>query len=115
MVLQQITGVAASTRVVEATESALHLAAADAGLVVAGLSDRWRQEGLGPARAGLARTSAAPVLFVRRGGRAGLLGPTDDMTRFTWSYAGSGGSWTDPADSTADPAASPAGPAGKAV
>ena len=60
-------------------------AAAEAGLLVVGLSDRWRQEGLGPMRSELASAAPAPVLFVRRGERAGALAPREDVTRFTWS------------------------------
>ena len=53
-----------------------------------GLSDRWRQEGLGPTRSEIARAAPAPVLFVRRGTRPGALAPRDDVTKFTWSSAG---------------------------
>ena len=56
-----------------------------AGLLVVGLSDRWRQEGLGPTRSEIASSAPAPILFVRRGERAGALAPRDDVTRFTWS------------------------------
>ena len=55
-----------------------------------GLSDRWREEGLGPTRSEIARTAPAPVLFVRRGTRPGALAPREDVTRFTWSRAGDG-------------------------
>ena len=41
-------------------------AAEGAGLLVVGLSDRWRDEGLGETRSEIAR-APAPVLFVRRG------------------------------------------------
>ena len=65
-------------------------AAARAGLLVVGLSDRWREEGLGPTRSEIARAAPAPVLFVRRGTRAGALAPREDVTRFSWSAAGMG-------------------------
>jgi hypothetical protein len=65
--------------------------AAGAGLLVVGLSDRWRQEGLGPVRRELARGGGAPVLFVRRGTRPGALAGREDVTRFTWSQVGPGG------------------------
>ena len=42
-------------------------AAAGAGLLVVGLSERWREEGLGATRSEIARAAPAPVLFVRRG------------------------------------------------
>ena len=60
-------------------------AAAGAGLLVIGLSDRWRQEGLGPTRSEIAKAAPAPVVFVRRGLRPGALAPRGDVTRFTWS------------------------------
>ena len=63
-------------------------AASRAGLLVIGLSERWRQEGLGPVRSEIAKTAPAPTLFVRRGERPGTLAPKEDMTRFRWSSAG---------------------------
>ncbi len=65
-------------------------AAAGAGLLVIGLSERWRDEGLGPTRSEIAKAAPAPVLFVRRGGRPGALAPREDVTRFGWSVAGTG-------------------------
>jgi hypothetical protein len=55
---------------------------------VIGLSDRWRQEGLGSTRTEIARSAPAATIFVRRGTRAGALAPREDVTRFTWSSAG---------------------------
>ena len=63
-------------------------AAEGAGLLVVGLSERWREEGLGPVRAEIVKAAPAPILLVRRGTRAGALAPRDDMTRFKWSRAG---------------------------
>ena len=40
-----------------------------------GLSERWRQEGLGPTRSEIAKAAPAPMLFVRRGLRPGALAP----------------------------------------
>ena len=57
------------------------------GLLVIGLSSRWRDEGIGAVRAGIASRSQAPVLFVRRGVRPGGLAPAEELTRFTWSLA----------------------------
>ena len=47
------------------------------GLLVVGLSDRWREEGLGPTRSEIAKAAPAPVLFVRRGVRPGALAPRE--------------------------------------
>ena len=59
-----------------------------AGLLVIGLSERWRDEGLGPVRSAIAKAAPAPILFVRRGTRPGALAPrTGDLTKFSWSRA----------------------------
>jgi hypothetical protein len=55
---------------------------------VVGLSERWRQEGLGRARGELAATPPAPIVFVRRGTRPGGLAPAETRTRFGWSLTG---------------------------
>jgi hypothetical protein len=66
-------------------------AAEGSGLLVLGLSERWKQEGLGPTRSEIAKGAPAPTLFVRRGLRPGALAPRGDVTRFTWSSPGAGG------------------------
>jgi DNA-binding SARP family transcriptional activator len=58
-----------------------------AGLIVLGLSDRWRQEGVGETRLEVARRARPPTLLVRRGLRPGGIAPQETMTRFTWSLA----------------------------
>jgi hypothetical protein len=60
-------------------------AAAGARLLVVGLSDRWRAEGIGIVRAAVAADSGVPVLFVRRGLRPGGIAPAETLTRFTWT------------------------------
>jgi DNA-binding SARP family transcriptional activator len=60
-------------------------AAEGVGLVVLGLSDRWRTEGLGTARTALAEGARSSVLIVRRGLRPGGLAPAHSLTRFTWT------------------------------
>jgi Kef-type K+ transport system membrane component KefB len=88
LVAQQATGIATEPLVVEGGRDGIVAAAADAGLLVIGLSDRWRREGLGPTRSEIAKAAPAPVLFVRRGTRPGLFAPRDNVTRFNWSMAG---------------------------
>jgi K+:H+ antiporter len=88
IVVQQLTGVVPETRLVVAGEMSLSDAMTDGSLLLVGLSDRWREEGLGPVRTELARTSHLPVLFVRRGTKPGALAPRDDLTRFSWSFVG---------------------------
>ena len=60
-------------------------AAREASLLVIGLSDRWRQEGLGATRLAVAQKAPVPTLIVRRGLRPGGLAPRESLTRFTWS------------------------------
>jgi Kef-type K+ transport system membrane component KefB len=86
LVLQQLAGISAEPVLVTPGRDVLR-AAAGAGLLVVGLSDRWRSEGLSPLRAEIAKNAPAATLFVRRGERPGALAPRDDMTRFKWSAA----------------------------
>ncbi len=62
-------------------------AAGEAGLLVFGLSDRWRQEGLGQTRLAIANDAPAPTLLVRKGLRPGGIAPPETTTRFTWTLA----------------------------
>jgi len=87
LVVQQLAGVVAEPVIADRGRDGIMRAAEGAGLLVIGLSERWRQEGLGPLRSAIARSAPAPTLFVRRGIRPGALAPRDDMTRFTWSSA----------------------------
>jgi Kef-type K+ transport system membrane component KefB/nucleotide-binding universal stress UspA family protein len=84
LLVQTYAGVVAEPLVAQ-PDGGIIEAASDAGLLVVGLSQRWREEGLGPVRSRLAKTAPAPVLFVRRGTRPGALAPERDVTRFTWS------------------------------
>jgi Kef-type K+ transport system membrane component KefB len=83
LVVQQLTGIVAEPTLVEPGE--VGTAAEGAGLLVVGLSERWREEGLGALRAELVKSAPAPILLVRRGERPGVLGARDDMTRLRWS------------------------------
>ena len=88
LLVQQFAGVAARAAVAEPGRAAIVAAASRAGLLVVGLSERWRKEGLGEARRAIARSAPAPIVFVRRGERPGALAPATDATRFAWSSAG---------------------------
>lgn len=90
LVVQTFAGIA-SEPVIAADREQVVAESAAAGLLVIGLSDRWRREGLGPTRADIAQAAPAPILFVRRGSRPGALAPREDVTRFTWSAAMVGG------------------------
>ena len=86
LAVQRALGIAAEPLLVDAGAGELVAAAAGAGIVVAGLSDRWRKRGLGETRSALA-ASGRPVALVRRGLRPGGLAPGAGSTRFTWSLA----------------------------
>jgi hypothetical protein len=60
-------------------------AVAGAGLVVVGISPRWRHEGIGAARRALVRAARPSVLLVHRGPRPGGFAPHESRTRFTWT------------------------------
>jgi DNA-binding SARP family transcriptional activator len=60
---------------------------AGASVIVTGLSERWRDEGIGGARRALLRDAGPPVLFVHRGPRPGVLAPRGSRTRFSWTAA----------------------------
>jgi len=85
LLVQRFAGVTAEPVLAEPGEAGVEDAAKGAGLLVVGLSERWRQEGLGPTRSDIARTAPAPIVFVRRGTRPGALAPRTDVTRFAWS------------------------------
>jgi Kef-type K+ transport system membrane component KefB len=88
LLVQQTTGVTTEPLVVAGGRDGIIAGAAGAGLLVIGLSDAWRREGLGPTRSEIARAAPAPVLFVRRGTRPGVFAPRESMTQFKWSMAG---------------------------
>ena len=90
LLVQQYAGISAEPVVAEGGRAGVVEAASEAGLLVVGLSERWRQEGLGPTRSEIARVAPAATLFVRRGLRPGALAPRGDVTRFTWSSPGAG-------------------------
>jgi Kef-type K+ transport system membrane component KefB len=106
LLVQSTTGVGAEPLVIDGGRAGIIAAAAAAGLLVIGMSDRWRSEGLGPTRSEIARAAPAPVLFVRRGTRPGLFASRDSVTHFQWSMAGA---------SEASAAASAAGPGDRLI
>jgi DNA-binding SARP family transcriptional activator len=87
LVVQAALGIVAEPALVPAGVEGVLEAAADASLIVIGLSERWRAEGLGEARLAVARGASCPTLLVRQGLRPGGLAPPETMTRFTWTLA----------------------------
>ena len=87
MLVQQVVGIVTEPVLVPRGEAGVVAAARDARLLVVGLSERWRTEGLGSERASVAANSPAPTLFVRRGLRSGAVEPLHTLTRFTWTTA----------------------------
>ena len=83
--VQSVSGVVAESVVVDSGGSRMLAAAADAGLLVIGLSRRWREEGLGSVRRQIASEATVPMLFVRRGVRSGLIAPSGSISEFGWS------------------------------
>ena len=90
LVVQQLAGIPAEPILVTPGADVIR-AAEGAGLLVVGLSERWREEGLGPVRSEIVKNAPASTLLVRRGTRPGALAARDDMTRFRWSRAGTPG------------------------
>ena len=88
LLVQQYAGVPAEPVIAEPGGVSVIEAAESAGLLVIGLSARWREEGLGPTRSEIAKAAPAPIAFVRRGSRPGALAPSDEFTHFTWSSPG---------------------------
>ena len=90
LAVQRALGVHAEPLLVEPTAEALVEATQDAAIVIAGLTERWRRDGIGHARAALATSPHHPTLIVRGGLRPGGLGPPSSETRFTWTVGQSG-------------------------
>jgi DNA-binding SARP family transcriptional activator len=87
MLVQQVVGIVAEPVLVRPGEEGVLEAARDARLLVVGLSDRWRTEGIGAVRLAVAHSAGVPTLFVRRGLRPSGVAPSETLTRFTWTLA----------------------------
>ena len=90
LAVQQLAGVSTESVLVEAGSEGVVGTAKDAVLVVLGLSERWRQLGIGDVRSAIADQAEVPVLLVRRGPRPGGLSPREGLTRYTWSLETAG-------------------------
>jgi DNA-binding SARP family transcriptional activator len=85
LLVQQVVGIVTEPVLIPPGDRGVVHAAAGARVLVVGLSDRWRAEGIGPVRLAIAAAADAPVLFVRHGLRPAGLGQSDTLTRFTWT------------------------------
>jgi DNA-binding SARP family transcriptional activator len=91
LIVQRTAGIVAEPLLASPGRRGVSALAEGAGLLVVGLSERWRQEGLGRARAALAAAPPAPMVLVRRGTRPGGLAPAGTRTRFGWSLTSATG------------------------
>jgi len=91
LMVQRVAGVPTEPMLVPPGDEPVLAAAGSAGMLVVGLSSRWRTEGLGPVRLSVVARAKPPAVLVRRGLRPGGLAPRESLTRFTWTLAGSGG------------------------
>ena len=85
LAVQRALGVAAEPMLVTPGLEGILAASERSGLLVLGLSARWRTQGLGDSRLALSRDAPSPVLLVRKGLRPGGLVARSALTRFTWS------------------------------
>jgi hypothetical protein len=88
LIVQRTAGIAAEPLLGGPGRRGIAELAEGAGLLVVGLSERWREEGLGRLRGELAEAPPAPTVFLRRGARPGGLAPAETRTRFRWSLTG---------------------------
>jgi DNA-binding SARP family transcriptional activator len=88
LIIQRTAGIVAEPQLASPGRQGIVALAEGAGLLVVGLSERWREEGLGRVRGELAESPPAPTVFVRRGPRPGGLAPAETRTRFSWSLTG---------------------------
>jgi DNA-binding SARP family transcriptional activator len=85
LAVQRVLGIAAEPVLLVPAAPDVLAAAEAAGVVVVGLPERWRRDGLGRVRTALAVDARPPALLVRRGLRPGGLAPRESLTRFTWT------------------------------
>ena len=85
LIVQRMAGVVAEPLLASPGRSGVTALAEGAGLLVVGLSERWRNEGLGRFRSSLVEAPPAPTVLVRRGPRPGGLAPAEAPTSFGWS------------------------------
>jgi DNA-binding SARP family transcriptional activator len=85
LIVQHTTGVVAEPLLGPPGREGVAMLAEGAGLLILGLSERWRTEGLGETCRALVAAPPAPTVLVRRGLRPSGIAPQATLTRFTWS------------------------------
>jgi hypothetical protein len=86
LAVQRLVGVETEPVLAEPSEDGLLRAVEPADMVVIGVSEQWRRDGIGRSRRALVRAaSARPTLLVHRGLRPGGIAPRGTGTRFTWT------------------------------
>jgi DNA-binding SARP family transcriptional activator len=88
LIVQRTAGIVAEPLLASPGRQGVAALAEGAALLVVGLSERWREEGLGRVRGELAVAPPAPTVFVRRGRRPDGLAPAETRTPFSWSLTG---------------------------
>ncbi len=89
LIVQRSAGVVAEPLLASPGRKGVMAVAEGAGLLVVGLSEAWRKDGLGRARSALVQAPPSPTVLVRRGPRPGALAPPQTRTHFGWSLTGS--------------------------
>jgi DNA-binding SARP family transcriptional activator len=87
LTVQRVVGVETEPVLANPSTEGLLKAVEPAAIVVVGISERWRKQGIGDSRRVLVRHGRPPILLVHRGLRPGGLAPRETRTRFTWTVA----------------------------
>jgi len=87
LIVQRTAGIVVEPLLASPDRQGIFAHAEGAGVLVVGLSERWREKGLGRVRGEFAE---APPAAVRSGPRPGGLAPDETRTHFSWSLTGAG-------------------------
>jgi DNA-binding SARP family transcriptional activator len=85
LAVQRVVGVDAEPVLAEGSDEGLLAAVEAASIVVMGISERWRRQGIGDSRRTLVRHARKATVLVHRGPRPGGLAPREARTRFSWT------------------------------
>ena len=91
LLVQQLVGIVTEPRLIEPGEAGVVEAAEDARCSWSASRNAGARR-VGTVRAAVANAAPAPILFVRAGLNARGLAPSQTMTRFTWTQAGTAAS-----------------------